>query len=133
MRIKPPFFVQLIVVVFILTSLITLGACSNTTFGQLSEEGEGVLSNRCTVCHGIEGIGGFAPRLDERLGHSFQNAKQIYDKIRFEMPRNKPGTLAAIEYRQVLSYILLKNGFISQQEIFKVGTLSDIAIPKPFS
>ena len=131
-RIQTP-FVQLVGLIIIITSLLALGACSNTTFSQLSVEGEGILYNKCSMCHGIGGIGGFAPPLDERLGYSFEDARQIYDKIRFEMPRNKPGSLATLEYRQVLSHILLKNGFAGQQEIFKVGKLSDIAIPKPLS
>jgi mono/diheme cytochrome c family protein len=133
MRIKPLLVIQLIASLLVLTSLIAFGACSNTTFGQLSEEGRAVYNDYCTLCHGYEGFVGSAPSLDERLGSSFQNAKQIYDKIRFDMPKSAPGMMAPVEYRQVLSYILIKNGFVGQQEIFKVGTLPDITIPKPFS
>ena len=129
MRRKLHLCIRLIVFIIIIASLIALGACSNTTFGELSGEGEGILIDVCRICHGTGGIGGFAPPLDERLGYSFENAKQLYDKIRFEMPRNKPGSLATMEYQQVLSYILIKNGFVGQQEIFKAGQLSDITIP----
>jgi mono/diheme cytochrome c family protein len=109
--------------------LLTLGACSTESFGQLALGGESVLNSKCKDCHGIGGIGGFAPPLDNNLGYSFDNAKQIYDKIRTEMPRNNPGSLSALEYRQVFSYVLVNNGFVSEQDIFKAGNLSDITIP----
>ena len=133
MRIKPSLIIQLLASLLVLISITALGACSNAPFGQLSEEGRGVYNDYCSLCHGYQGFDGSAPSLDERLGNSFQNAKQIYDKIRLDMPKSAPGLMAPIEYRQVLSYILIKNGFVSQQEIFKVGTLSDIDIPKPLS
>ena len=112
----------------LIVSIIAAGACSSESFGQLYVGGDSVINNACKNCHGVNGIGGFAPPLDERIGYSFENAKQLYDKIRFEMPRNKPGSLSTLEYRQVLSYILVTNGFVNEQEIF--GKLSDISIPR---
>jgi len=111
------------------SAILALVACAAvSTFGQLSQEGQGVFSANCAQCHGPGGVGGVAPSLDARLGRYYQNADQLYDKIRFDMPKDKPGQLTTISYQQVLSYILVKNGYVGSQDEFKVGALSQIAI-----
>ena len=121
---------KLMILLALLVLLILLGACSTESFGQLHAGGESVINSVCKNCHGVNGIGGFAPSLDNRLGCTFQNAKQVYDKMRSDMPRNKPGSLSTMEYRQALSYVLLENGLANEGDIFEVGTLSDIKLPE---
>ena len=116
----------MLIVVF----LIALGACSSSdgTFNQLSQEGQDVFLANCVICHGLGGTGGFAPSLDIRLRYSYQNAEQLYDKIRFDMPRDRPRSLQKIQYKQVLSYILINNGYVGSQNTFDVGALSQVTI-----
>ena len=105
--------------------LVLMTACSPSTFGQMSERGNGIFSTYCT-CHHSGGAG--APTLGHRLSQNFNNAQQVYDKIRTQMPYDLPGVLAASEYQQVLSYILLQNSYVNAEDTFDLETLSQIAI-----
>lgn len=104
--------------------LLAMTACSPSTFGQLSDRGKYIFFDYCH-CHSAGGAG--APTLGAtRLGQNFQNAEQVYNKIRATMPYDLPGALAASEYQQVLSYILLQNGFVGTEDTFDVTALSQI-------
>jgi hypothetical protein len=130
MRKTQSILVSLLVVLLIVVIQIALGACSSSdgTFGQLSQEGQDVFLANCVICHGLGGTGGFAPSLDITLRYFYNNAEQLYDKIRFDMPRDRPRSLQGIQYKQVLSYILINNGYVGSQDAFDVGALSQIAI-----
>ncbi len=104
--------------------LMAMTACSPSTFGAMSDRGNGIFSSYCR-CHHSGGVG--APTLGTtRLGQDFQNAEQLYNKIRTDMPYDLPGVLAASEYQQVLSYILVQNGYVEREETFNLDTLSQI-------
>ena len=111
-------------VMVLLGLLLAMTACSPSTFGQLSDRGKYIFSDYCR-CHSAGGAG--APTLGAtRLEQDFQNAEQVYNKIRTSMPYDLPGALAASEYQQVLSYILLHNGYVNAEDTFDVTTLSQI-------
>ena len=105
--------------------LLTVTACSPNTFGQMSERGNGIFSSYCR-CHHSSSVG--APTLGIRLARNFQNAEQIYDTIRTQMPYDLPGVLAASEYQQVLSYILVQNGYANAEDMFDIEALSQITL-----
>jgi len=121
----------LAVSVALLFLLVALAACSSTsTFGKLAERGGGLFSTYCSSCHGSGGEGGGgAPPVYGRFGLDYQNAEQVFDKIRFEMPKNWPATMAASEYRQILSYILVQGGYVDPQDKFSDDALSQITFP----
>ena len=104
--------------------LLAMTACSPSTFGQLSDRGKYIFSDYCR-CHSAGGAG--APTLGAtRLRQNFQNAEQVYNKIRATMPYDLPGALAASEYQQVLGYILLQNSYVNAEDTFNVNALSQI-------
>jgi S-disulfanyl-L-cysteine oxidoreductase SoxD len=78
-------------------------------------EGESFYRARCASCHGasLEGSAD-APPLS---GHDFRgdwnwgNMADLFEKIQYTMPANRPGALTDGQVAEVLSYILKVNRF----------------------
>jgi mono/diheme cytochrome c family protein len=80
-----------------------------------ANEGESFYRERCASCHGaaLEGSAD-APPL---TGHDFRgdwdwgNMADLFEKIQYTMPANRPGVLTDGQVAEVLSYILKVNRF----------------------
>jgi S-disulfanyl-L-cysteine oxidoreductase SoxD len=80
-----------------------------------ASEGESFYRLRCASCHGasLEGSAD-APPLS---GHDFKgdwdwgNMADLFEKIQYTMPANRPGALTDGQVAEVLSYILKVNRF----------------------
>lgn len=99
-----------------------------------AERGEYVYTEACIACHGLD-LGGNSnsPGL---TGMSFmflwegRSVGELFEKIRAEMPTDRPGQLPLQDYLDVTAYILLKNAFPAGDEELPatVETLSAIKI-----
>jgi alcohol dehydrogenase (cytochrome c) len=77
--------------------------------------GKQVYSRQCAECHGsnLQGQAGPAlagPKFASNLRYSKMSAQQLFDFIKTRMPPNAPGSLSDEYYRQVVAYILSRNG-----------------------
>jgi mono/diheme cytochrome c family protein len=85
-----------------------------------SSRGETVYSETCVSCHGQD-LGGNSnsPGL-VGMGFMFlwegRSLGEFFEKIRSDMPTDRPGQLTQQNYLDVLAYILLKNAFPSRTE-----------------
>ncbi|MEX0964039.1 MAG: cytochrome c [Pseudohongiellaceae bacterium] len=106
----------------VLLSLVTVshGQGANTIWeGVYTDEqasrGEVVYSQACISCHGQD-LGGNSnsPGL-VGMGFMFlwegRTVGEFFEKIRSEMPTDRPGQLPQQDYLSVVAYILQKNGF----------------------
>ena len=77
--------------------------------------GEPVYTQACIACHGQD-LGGNSnsPGLTG-MGFMFlwegRNLGEFFEKIRSEMPTDRPGQLPVQDYLDVVAYILQKNAF----------------------
>jgi len=80
-----------------------------------ARRGEAVYTQACIACHGQD-LGGNSnsPGLTG-MGFMFlwegRNLGEFFEKIRSEMPTDRPGQLPVQDYLDVVAYILQKNGF----------------------
>ena len=80
-----------------------------------ASRGEAVYTQACIACHGQD-LGGNSnsPGLTG-MGFMFlwegRNLGEFFEKIRSEMPTDRPGQLPVQDYLDVVAYILQKNGF----------------------
>jgi hypothetical protein len=108
---------------------IAIGACSQNepettksgwavfTFSQLAIEGEGIHSD-CLKCHSL----GWIDSSSRATLAEYQNARLLLSEIAM-MPID-----SKLNQYQVLSYILLEQGWASEDDVFDVDTLKDIAL-----
>ena len=103
-----------------------------------AERGEGVYNNACISCHGKD-LGGNSnsPGL-VGMGFMFlwegRTLGEFFEKIREEMPTDRPGQLPVQDYVDVIAYIMKANSFpAGDRELpLEVEALTAIAIaPKP--
>ncbi|MBL4729645.1 MAG: cytochrome c [Gammaproteobacteria bacterium] len=96
--------------------------------------GEIVYTEACIACHGQD-LGGNSnsPGL---IGMGFmflwegRTLGEFFEKIRSEMPTDRPGQLPVQDYLDVVAYILQKNAFPEGREAmsFNVAVLNSIEI-----
>ena len=85
-----------------------------------ASRGETVYSETCVSCHGQD-LGGNSnsPGL-VGMGFMFlwegKTLGEFFEKIRSDMPTDRPGQLTQQNYLDVLAYILLQNAFPSRTE-----------------
>ena len=103
-------------------------------------DGQIVFNTRCSRCHGTDLTGGATGT--SLIGDRFMqfwsedNLDSLYKKISETMPRNSGGSLSDVEYVQVTTYLLQKNGFPTGSAELKPDTMHSIHIegkdgPKP--
>ena len=85
-----------------------------------SKRGAAVYANACSNCHAPT-LGGkdVIPPLagPDFLGHwNGSTAGDLFERIRTSMPQDRPGTLSAQQYADVLAFILDKNRFPAGSE-----------------
>lgn len=76
--------------------------------------GEAIYRVRCAACHGASLQGtDFAPSLagrDFAYDWDCGNIADLFEKIQFTMPANRPGRLSDGQVADVLAYVLKANG-----------------------
>ena len=100
--------------------------------GLLAEAGKTVFTAHCAKCHGEKGEGLFAPTVIGRgsnLG-KYNSARGLMDYITVVMPYDAPGSLTQQEYLQVLSFLLIQNGFIKPETVISSNQLQQIQLKK---
>lgn len=98
--------------------------------GLLAESGKNVYVKYCSKCHGEKGEGLFAPTVIGRgsnLG-KYGSARGLMDYITVVMPYDAPGSLTQQEYLQVLSFLLIQNGFIKPETVIRPDQLQQIQL-----
>ncbi len=81
---------------------------------QQASEGQSVFAQNCASCHGNNLEGGVGPTL---VGQDFSSPTDgntvgsIFKFLSTQMPDGNGGSLSHVQYEQVMSYILSKNGY----------------------
>jgi len=77
--------------------------------------GESAYRDRCAFCHGasLQGSDDAPPLAGRDFADDWNcaNIADLFEKIQFTMPANRPGRLSQQQIAEVLSYILKANGF----------------------
>ncbi len=102
------------------------------TAGELADAGKAVFADNCAKCHGATGAGGGSPAL---IGSSakldrYSNAQALLDFVSKQMPLGKAGTLSAQEYLQVVTFLLVQNGFVQPSATLDASSLGTIKTTK---
>ena len=107
-------------------------------------EGERIYYRRgCATCHGVNGVGGSAPRLVKRdaepgahpwdygriLPIRAPYATVVWDYINRGMPLNAEGTLTADEVYALTAYLLSINDVISEDTVLDAESLPKVEMP----
>jgi cytochrome c len=98
----------------------------------LAEAGKTVFANHCTSCHGANGQGVTAPANIGPDAHLeiYNTAQGLYDYVSTNMPQDAPGSLSQQEYLQVVSYLLVANGFVKPDIPLDPGKLGALPLQK---
>lgn len=106
--------------VLLLAAAITVNSANAAAGGDYTASqanaGRQIFQNHCTLCHGSDLQGKAGPALRgqafaSNMRYSNMTARELFDFIRHQMPKNAPGSLTDKQYLQVFSYILSRNGF----------------------
>lgn len=107
-------------------------AASGPTAGQLAEAGKTVYATKCARCHGDKGQGVTAPPnigLQAQLG-KYNTGQGLYVYVSSSMPQDAPGRLSPQEYLQVVSYLLVENGYVKPEMPIDPNNLQSIPLRK---
>ncbi|MBI2831473.1 MAG: cytochrome c [Chloroflexi bacterium] len=127
------FTVALVVLIAVLSACTAVPQPPATpTVGQLAEAGSTVFANQCARCHGDSGQGGTGPAI---IGaNAFLSAhvtgQGLLDFVSQQMPFDAPGSLSQQEYLQVVSFLLVRNNFLSNGSSLDAGKLDGISLKK---
>lgn len=106
-----------------------------------AKEGAPIFTQKCAICHGLNGEGGVGPRLVggqgtladispvKTVGSFWPNAPAVWDFINRAMPQTQPGSLKPEEVYAVLAFILYRNGIIKEGDVLDPKTLPKIQMP----
>ncbi len=106
-----------------------------------AEQGKIIFANKCSVCHGPEGIGGSAEPLMGEVGSLTSDypektvnsywpyATTLYDYIRRAMPIGSPFSLTPDEVYALCAYILSYDGIIVPNLELNQHTLPKVTMP----
>lgn len=91
------------------------GTTSGFTAKQ-AQQGAGIYSQQCAQCHGGHLQGAAAPALSGSSWHAsienrFNTSAKLLDYVSNNMPVNNPGGLSDEQYRDVVAFILTRNGY----------------------
>jgi mono/diheme cytochrome c family protein len=103
-------------------TLVALGALASAgaqardpqTNGADATPGTQVYMAQCASCHGAAGEGFIGPPVigpEAALG-VYENGRRLLDYISTTMPQANPGGLSDEQYREVLAFLLIRNGFV---------------------
>jgi mono/diheme cytochrome c family protein len=103
---------------------------TTSTAGQLAGPGQSVYTSSCAKCHGATGQGGSAPALTGQgasLG-KYNTAQALLNFMSAAMPLDAPGSLTRQQYIELLSFILVQDGYMQSNAIFDEGKLASITL-----
>jgi cytochrome c len=105
-----------------LTILVFAGATAFAYTNEQAANGKALYVKHCAVCHGDNGQGGTVPQQFGKLAGEkvppvagpgylpgMKTAGQAYETAKKLMPLNKPGSLKANEYLDIISFALQAN------------------------
>ncbi|MBI2851902.1 MAG: c-type cytochrome [Chloroflexi bacterium] len=126
---------RLVATGFLVAALLAGGCAPSApkqTIGQSAEAGRRIFLEICSTCHGKQGLGAFGPALigENATLEKFLSAQRLFDYISIAMPLEAPGTLKRDEYLQVLSYLLVQNGFADAESPFDPDQLEQYPLKK---
>jgi cytochrome c oxidase subunit 2 len=100
------------------------------TSGQLALFGQGFFSISCARCHGSSGQGGSAPALTGQGNglSKYGTAQGLLSFMSTAMPLDAPGSLAHEQYIDLLSFILVQDGFMQSGTPFVESNMASIAL-----
>ncbi|MBI4289074.1 MAG: hypothetical protein HY671_11690 [Chloroflexi bacterium] len=108
------------------------------TIGQYAEEGKAAYARSCAKCHGDKGEGGrkiegLLPIPTQLIGpeahlEAYANTRLLLDYIKSEMPRDAPGSLAKQEYLDILSFLLVENGFVPPDRVMSPSQIENLPL-----
>jgi len=105
------------------------------------QQGKAIYDQRCTGCHGANGIGGSADELagaqhglkdaepDKTVGSYWPYAPTLFDYIRRAMPADAPGSLNNDQLYAVTAYLLYLNRLAEPSTVLNAKTLPSIKMP----
>ena len=99
---------------------------------QLAEAAQPLFTKTCGPCHGAKGEGITGPAIigtASQLG-KYGSAQGLLEKISTTMPRNKPASLSAEQYQQLLAFLLLQNQFVKADTALEASQLAAIPLSK---
>ncbi|MBI4295538.1 MAG: hypothetical protein HY667_00325 [Chloroflexi bacterium] len=100
--------------------------------GRLAEGGRLIMANICSKCHGNRGQGGIGPAIigANAALQKFETARGLFDYIRIAMPLEAPGSLTPQEYLEVMSFLMLQNGFAGAGTTLNPNGLEELPLKK---
>jgi PQQ-dependent dehydrogenase (methanol/ethanol family) len=95
------------------------------------QQGSVAYARSCGVCHGanLEGAAGIAlsgNAFARSWGDGHHQARDFYDIIAEQMPKNAPGSLSERENLAIVAFILAKNGYPSGQQPMALASLRTV-------
>ncbi|MBI2830602.1 MAG: hypothetical protein HYX81_05535 [Chloroflexi bacterium] len=100
--------------------------------GRLAEGGKVTMANICSKCHGDRGQGGIGPAIigANATLQKFETAKGLFDYVRIAMPLEAPGSLTQQQYLEVMSFLILQNGFADAGRTINPNGLEELLLKK---
>ena len=105
-------------------------------------EGKLVYAQKCSACHGENGVNPAAPgagplvggKIDrieavKTIGNFYGYATSVFDFIRRAMPFNEPRTLSNDEVYAVTAYLLAQNKIIGENDAMDAQSLPKVKMP----
>lgn len=97
---------------------------SGKTAAELASLGDQVYKQSCGRCHDDP----FAGPLSNGL-RNYANARDLMRFMQTKMPQDRPGSLSAEQYLQVLAGVLLDGGVVTPDTILDTNNLAAITLP----
>jgi mono/diheme cytochrome c family protein len=103
--------------------------------GAQAERGKGRFVTSCGNCHGVD-LKGAAERGPALAGDPFmktwqdRSAGSLFTKIKSDMPRNRPGSLADDVYLDIVAFILQSNAFPDGPKELSAAVLDSVPLAK---
>ena len=104
-------------------------------------EGAKIFAQKCAVCHGPNGEGAIAKRLQggkgslttdrpiKTIGSFWPYATTLWDFINRAMPASQPGSLNANEVYALSAFLLYRNEIIGENEVIDASSLPKVQMP----
>ena len=112
------------------TPSTTTPTTTTTTAGELAALRQGVFSANCAKCHGTSGQGGTAPALTGSGAAlaKYNTAQALFNFLSAAMPLDAPGSLTHQQYLELLSFILVQDGYMQSANTFDESKLASVAL-----
>jgi S-disulfanyl-L-cysteine oxidoreductase SoxD len=105
-----------------------------------SADGAKIFAEKCSVCHGDDGKGGFAARLvggppkasldgGKTIANFWPYSTTLFDFIRRAMPLTQPRSLTDQEVYALCAYLLAANKLIGENDEMNATTLPKVQMP----